>query len=195
MKKTTIALAALAFSGAVLAGGPDPMVAPAPAAQDNMYIGFHFDMQHVFLDGDNQSGSISAMQFAQGGFQAGMLFGAVRAEVSADYSDLFTAGMLSGFLKGAYDLSLGDGVTVYPVAGIGFAHLFADAGNSAETKFSYLLGAGVNLAISGKTSIGAEYNWVKYSDISGSITNRNNRTLNVNNVGKNVFSIRVNRTF
>ena len=58
-----------------------------------------------------------------------------------------------------------------------------------------LLGAGVNLAISGKTSIGAEYNWVKYSDISGSITNRNNRTLNVNNVGKNVFSIRVNRTF
>ena len=132
MKKTTIALAALAFSSAVLAGGPDPMV--APAAQDTLYLGFHADITQAFYQGNDYNpynifyNYSTPMGFHQGGFQLGMLFGAVRTELSVDYgtygdSDLLQS-YLSAYVKGAYDLSLGHGVAVYPVAGIVLAHAF-----------------------------------------------------------------------
>ncbi len=199
MKKTIIALAALAFSGAVLAGGPDPMAAPA-APQDSMYLGFHADMTSNFAS-DNDNTLSDNMAFRQGGFQVGMMFGAIRAEVLADYGsanvfgDTGAQSYLSVFLKGAYDLQLGHGLSVYPVAGIGLVHNFdatvVPAGQSqgvaiaSETNFAWLLGAGTTLALNDKTSISGEYNWVNVSNSGASDLT----------TGMNVFSIRWNRTF
>ena len=189
MKKTIIALAALAFSGAILAGGPDPMAAPA-APQDNMYLGFHIDMTSTFETNSSSQKTSDAFGFNQAGFQVGMLFGAIRAEVSLDYSDATdSAGNnaeLGAFLKGAYDLALGHGLTVYPVAGIGFIHEFEQAGNASETNFAWLLGAGTTLALNDKTSISGEYNWVNNTGTGDAAST---------DFGKNVFSVRWNRTF
>ena len=193
MKKTTIALAALAFSGAVLAGGPDPMVAPAPAAQDTMYLGFHADMSQNWYTATAGESS-SAMTFNQGGFQFGMLFGAIRAEVSADlgttaYSTASNTD-LSAFVKGAYDLKLGHGLAVYPVAGIGLVHTFKSGAKEAKTNFAWLVGAGTSLALNDKTSISGEYNYVSVNADDGSFGATGGKDF-----GKNVFSIRLNRTF
>ena len=193
MKKTIIALAALAFSGAILAGGPSPMAAPA-APQDNLYLGFHIDMTSDFYqaDANNWGKASTPLAFNQAGFQVGMLFGAIRAEVSIDYSNRAAnrAG-LSAFLKGAYDLALGHGLTVYPVAGIGFIHSFQETNDTnSNNDFAWLLGAGTTLALNDKTSISGEYNWINNSkDQVGTYTTAQK------DFGKNIFSVRWNRTF
>ena len=191
MKKTIIALAALAFSGAVLAGGPDPMAAPA-APQDNMYLGFNIAMTSTFSTERATGNSRSyEMTFDAGGFQVGMMFGAIRAEVAADYSrDANTGAALSAFVKGAYDIQLGHGLSVYPVAGIGLVHSFEENGNASSTDFAWLLGAGTTLALNDKTSISGEYNYVRVSkDATGTATS------GFKDFGANAFSVRWNRTF
>ena len=205
MKKTIIALAALAFSGCVLAGGPTPMAAPA-APQDNMYLGFHADMTSFFYEAvDSQGASANmstAMAFNQAGFQVGMLFGAIRTELSISFNNTANnTANLGAFVKGAYDLQLGHGLSVYPVAGIGLVHFFQEGlATSTETDFTWLLGAGTTLALNDKTSISGEYNWVNISHkaISGTIINpvTGQRELgSAKDFGANVFSVRWNRTF
>ena len=212
MKKTIIALAALAFSGAVLAGGPDPMAAPA-APQDNMYLGFNVAMTSDFATGKDSGSSTdytvsSPMAFNSGGFQVGMMFGAIRAEIAADYSnggaddDIPNSANLSVFVKGAYDLQLGHGLSVYPVAGIGLIHTFEDNGGvesspysdeapKSSTDFGWLLGAGATLALNDKTSISGEYNWISSNRDDMIYSNLDKYT----DFGANVFSVRWNRTF
>ena len=199
MKKTIFALAAIAFSGAVLAGGVSPMA--APAAQDSMYYGFHADMTSSFdnITVNRVIGSANApMRFNQGGFQVGMLFGAIRAELSVDYNSQVLAGAanatstLDAFVKGAYDLQLGHGVAIYPVAGIGLTYYFNQATVArAGTDFSWLLGAGATLSLNDKTSISGEYNYVHIT----SDTSRTQLGTRTDDIGQNVFSIRWNRTF
>ena len=213
MKKTIIALAAIAFSGAVLAGGPDPMAAPA-APQDNLYFGFHVDMTSSFYERNDQNPNnansftwlktSTPMAFNQAGFQTGMLFGAFRAEISISYNNTldpdFNVGdpVLLVFLKGAYDLQLGHGLSVYPVAGIGFDYQFKEGSDtSSSTDFAYLLGAGTTLALNNKTSISGEYNWVSSSAAEETAPSPIDSAYNISykNFGANVFSIRWNRTF
>ena len=201
MKKTIISLAAIAFSGAVLAGGPTPMATPA-APQDSMYFGFHADMTSNFdyVTVGNDSGTFSSpMAFNQGGFQVGMLFGAIRTELSVDYSSsnvvtgngIFINPTLGAFVKAAYDLQLGHGVSIYPVAGIGFTHFFDQGNQSPGTQFSWLLGAGATLSLNNKTSISGEYN---YAD-TRTHTNDTQAGPYTDHFGKNVFSLRWNSTF
>ncbi len=188
MKKTVIALAAIAFSGAVLAGGPDHMAAPA-APQDNMYLGFNIAMTSSFNKDRANTTQSGEMAFDSAGFQVGMMFGSVRAEVAADYTNdsTWVEASLSAFLKGAYDLQLGHGLSVYPVAGIGLVHIFDDGGNTASTDFAWLLGAGTTLALNDKTSISGEYNYVSISRDADSSGDKD--------FGVNAFSVRWNRTF
>ena len=96
---------------------------------------------------------------------------------------------MSAFVKGAYDLKLGHGLAVYPVAGIGLVHTFKSGSVEAKTNFAWLVGAGTSLALNDKTSISGEYNYVSVNadDNSFNATGKD--------FGKNVFSIRLNRTF
>ena len=197
MKKTTIALAALAFSGAVLAGGPDPMVAPAPAAQDNMYLGFHASMTSDFSKAvGSNTYTAGAMRFNEGGFQVGMMFGAIRAEVDAGFSvPLASTGTtlsphLGVMIRGAYDLQLGHGLAVYPLAGIGLVHFF-EGGPTAtsQTNFAWQLGAGATMSLNDKTSISGEYTYSRDTAGAGTLATGQQ------DFGQNAFSLRWNRTF
>ena len=105
MKKITVILSALAFCGSALAGklGPASMTNSYPAAQDRFYLGLHADLtqrlQQRRLDNTPYENTPGQMGFKQGGFQVGMLFGAVRAELSLDYGTYGTDIVLQSYFS------------------------------------------------------------------------------------------------
>ena len=169
------------------------------------YVGFHADMTSAFWQQKSTRGGSpwvnanSPMAFNQGGFQFGTLLGSFRAEASVDFSapqSQFPF-LLSLFVKGSYDVNLGQGVSMFPVVGIGLVHSFQTTNYNSETDFAWLIGAGVGLALNDQTSISAEYHWTNVSSDPFTIwdADGNTRVADGKNTGQNTFSLRWNCYF
>ena len=213
MNKITATLMAFTLSSAVTAGGHDTNTSNLPSAEAQptytLYFGLHADMTQDFWQQKNLSAATylkatSAMHNPQGGFQTGIQFNAVRAEVAMNYGTYRQFGgpvpHFDAFLKTAYDLTIGHGLQLYPVAGIGLLHTFAHSVFTTSVKsashFAWLLGAGVTLQINSKTRLSGEYNWVNNTQSAWqAVDSSSGTTYNIKNSGQNVMSFRCNRTF
>ncbi len=181
MKKIAAALATLVLAGPALAGGPvevapEPMVeatyAPAaPAAVD--WSGFYAGAQFGYADVDSNGGGLDGDGFL-GGLHAGYRadFGSYVAGVEVDYDDASVdlAGGTSTLddvarLKLMGGAKFGNSL-VYATAGA--AHASATVGGADLSDNGVFYGAGVDVAVTERFSVGGELLQHNFNDFDGS---------------------------
>ena len=170
----TVALAAPAFAGGPTAVAPEPTVAPPPApiAASTDWSGFYVGGQLGFadidsngagLDGDGLIGGIhGGYRFDFGRFVAG-------AEIDYDTADVELGDGL-GTLDSVTRLKLMAGAElgqslVYGTAGVAYADATVGGGGLSDN--GYFFGAGVDVALDDRWSVGGEVLQHNFDDFDG----------------------------
>ena len=203
MNKTLVATSValgLALSGSVLAGGSDNMAA-APAASNNMSVGFNLGMMTTHVkDKDTASSGINNF-----GMSAGMNFGGgLAANVSyQNYSMPGQVGIIQNIgntsivettsptymtltANGTYSLPLSSKVFGLVGAGIGWGHMFhASDMTDGNNAFVYQFMAGFGYNVTSTMNMTASYTYVGSAGDKGKNSFGSDRNLNVFGLGMN----------
>lgn len=201
MNKTLVATSValgLALSGSVLAGGSDNMAA-APAASNNMSVGFNLGMmtthvkdQGTASSGINNFGMSAGMNFG-GGLAANVSFQNYSIPVQGGALDPITHETASSSpnymtltANGTYSLPLSSKVFGLVGAGIGWGHLFHGSdvtdGNNA---FVYQFMAGFGYNVTSTMNMTASYTYVGSAGDKDKNTFGSNMNFNVYGLGMN----------